>query len=494
MADAARPGGGRRVTPAAPVRRLPLVGVLVLAGVLAAVAGDADVAGPRPAREADPATGPPSGSLTAAWYCPGGVPGAGAEAESLRLANLGDADARVAVTVHPDGGGAPVTTTLEVAARAVTEAARADLGPPGGAVVEAFTGDVVVESALVAEGAVTVEPCATAPATTWYFAAGTTARGVGQHLVLYNPFGSDAKVDVRLYTEAGVTEPDRLRSIDVPRRSRVVVPVHEIERRAQRTAVRVHATLGQVVAEQTLTYGADTGTPGLARSAGAVAPAGRWHVPHATVGPGVTTVVAVANPNDVDADVDVVAVAADPDTLIDPLSVTVPAGRVTWVRIGGCPEPPAPDAPCVPVAADGVVALDVVAAAADLPVVAEHLARFGGGRGVLTSRAGSAGGREWRFAAAAVAGVSRGSLTLVTTGTAPVSADVVVVRGGEVTEPERLAGVEVVPGRPTVVPLDDLLARGTALVVRATGDVVAQRTLGGGAEVTASLGVRGARR
>lgn len=482
------------MTPAAPVRRLPLVGVLALAGVLAAVAGDADAPGPRAAPEADPATSPRAGSLTAAWYCPGGVPGAGADTESLRLANLGDADARVVVTVHPDGGGAPVTTTLDVPARTATEAARADLGPPGGAVVEAFTGDVVVESALAGEDDVAVGPCATAPATTWYFAAGTTARGVGQHLVLYNPFGSDAKVDVRLFTETGVSEPDRLRSIDVPRRSRVVVPIHEIERRAERTAVRVRATLGQVVAEQTLTYGADTGTPGLARSAGAVAPAGRWHVPHATVGPGVTTVVAVANPNDVDADVDVVAVAADPDTVIDPLSVTVPAGRVTWVRIGGCPEPPAPDTPCVPVATDGVVALDVVAATADLPVVAGHLARFDRGRGVLTSRAGSTGAREWRFATTAVAGAARGSLTLVTTGAAPVTADVVVVRDGEVAEPEALADLEVVPGRPTVVPLDELLARGTALVVRATGDLVAQRTLGGGAEVTAALGVRGAGR
>jgi hypothetical protein len=148
----------------------------------------------------------------------------------------------------------------------------------------------------------------------------------------------------------------------------------------------------------------------------------------------------------------------------------------------------------VPVATDGVVALDVVAATADLPVVAGHLARFDRGRGVLTSRAGSTGAREWRFATTAVAGAARGSLTLVTTGAAPVTADVVVVRDGEVAEPEALADLEVVPGRPTVVPLDELLARGTALVVRATGDLVAQRTLGGGAEVTAALGVRGAGR
>lgn len=478
------------MTPGAPVRRLPLLAALLLAAIFAALAGNATRPGTGSATAVDPAARPPAGTLSAAWYCPGAVASLPLASESLRIANVGSDDAQLVARVYPDDGGTPVATTLEVPARSAAEFPRADLGPAGGVAVEAFTRDVVVESAVTDDERAAVEACPTRPSATWFFAAGTTVRGVEQYLALFNPLGSDAKVDVTLFTEAGTSEPDRLRSIDVPRRSRVVVPVHEVERRAQRVGVRVHATLGQVVAEQTLLYGGGTTTPGIARSTGAVAPTDRWLVPDVTVREGVGTFVAVVNPNEVDADVDVVAVAADPEALVDPLTVTVPAGRSTWVRIGTCPEPPDPNVPCVPIATEGPVAVDVVAAAPELPVVAEYVARFDGARGggVLTSRAARAGARAWYFATTTIVGSSRTTLAFTTPGSSPVSVDVTVVREGEEQRPDGYSGIEVPPGPPVRVALEDALEPGTALVVRSSGEVVVQRTMSGD-EITGSLGV-----
>ena len=477
------------MTPAATVRRLPLLGALLLVAILAALAGDATRPGSGSAPTVDPSARPPAGTVSAAWYCPGAVASLPLASESLRIANVGPDDAQVVATVYPDDGGVPVVTTLDVPAHGAAEFPRADLGPAGGVAVEAFTRDVVVESAVTDAERAAVEPCPTRPSANWFFAAGTTARGVEQYLALFNPLGSDAKIDVTLFTDVGTSEPDRLRSIDVPRRSRVVVPVHEVERRARRVGVRVHATIGQVVAEQTLVYGGGTTTPGIARSTGTDAPSDGWLVPDVTVREGAATFVAVSNPNEVDADVDIVAVAADPETVADPLTVTVPAGRSTWVRIGTCPEPPDPDVPCVPIGTEGSVAVNVIAASPELPVVAEYFARFDEARGggVVTSRAARAGARAWYFATT-IAGSSRATLTVATTGSSTVAVDVTVVRGGEERQPDRFAGIEVPPGRPVPIVLDGVLEPGTALVVRASGEVVVQRTTSGG-EITGSLGV-----
>ena len=63
--------------------------------------------------------------------------------------------------------------------------------------------------------------------------------------MLFNPFGTDARVDVTLRTNAAV--PEQLQPIDVPRRMRVLVPIHEQTVRTPQVAVAVHATVGRVV-------------------------------------------------------------------------------------------------------------------------------------------------------------------------------------------------------------------------------------------------------
>ena len=64
--------------------------------------------------------------------------------------------------------------------------------------------------------------------------------------MLFNPFGTDARVEVTLRTNEAV--PEVLQKIDVPRRMRVLVPIHEQAVRKPQVAVSAHATVGRVVA------------------------------------------------------------------------------------------------------------------------------------------------------------------------------------------------------------------------------------------------------
>src|SRR5436190_8331573 len=118
----------------------------------------------------------------------------------------------------------------------------------GPLVVEPFTSDVVVSAGLETGDTLTAVPCASTASTDWYFAAGTTVRGVAQWLVLEDPFAADARVDIVLRTDAGLQELPSLSGLDVPGRSRVVIPIHDQAVRRDRVSVEVHAVVGQVVA------------------------------------------------------------------------------------------------------------------------------------------------------------------------------------------------------------------------------------------------------
>src|SRR5436190_8663965 len=97
----------------------------------------------------------------------------------------------------------------------------------GPLVVEPFSSEIVVSAGLETGDALTAVPCASTAGTNWYFAAGTTVRGVSQWLVLEDPFAADARVDVTLRTETGLQLLPSLSGLDVPRRSRGVIPIQD---------------------------------------------------------------------------------------------------------------------------------------------------------------------------------------------------------------------------------------------------------------------------
>ncbi|MDQ1509765.1 MAG: hypothetical protein QOG50_1609, partial [Actinomycetota bacterium] len=199
-------------------RRLPIL-VLAVVTVVAGVAAGRSHA-PAVARPGEPVEAtqlPGNGAVSTAWYCPG-LPGVfPPKSQTLTLSNFGSGAARAAVTVHPDDGSVPVSRTVTVRHDSVLTLNRSTLASAAGPiVVEPFSPDVVVSAGLESSESLAVVPCATTAGTDWYFAAGTTVRGVSQWLVLEDPFAADARVDVVLRTDAGLQQLPSLSGLDVP--------------------------------------------------------------------------------------------------------------------------------------------------------------------------------------------------------------------------------------------------------------------------------------
>ena len=114
-------------------------------------------------------------------------------------------------------------------------------------------------------------------------------RPVEEWLILFNPFGTDARVDVTLRTNAAV--PEQLaadRRTPPHARARPHPRTDGAHRRRSRS--RCDATVGRVVAEQSMIFGPDSGYTGLTSSLGAVAPAPVWTFADGAATPGTRTV------------------------------------------------------------------------------------------------------------------------------------------------------------------------------------------------------------
>jgi len=462
-------------------RRLPIAVLLLALALVAFVAGDPDrVTVPRADDLRDATVVAPTTTRSTGWFCPGPPASIATDAEVLLLTNVGDEPETTVVTTYPDDATAPVVREVEVPARSVSRVPRAELGPAGGVVVEAFSHSVVVESGLVAPTALAANPCASTTATEWYVAAGTTARGVEQHLVIFNPLGTDAKVDVTLYTPNGPQPTDALTSLDVPRRSRVTVPIHEYAVRLDQVGVGVRAGIGRVVVEQSVVFGPDAPPVGVTRSLGVLAPSGSWTLATATSTTGTTGALALLNPGDATADVDVFATVG-PDVVVDPVTATVPAGSVVWVQLGACAEPPS--AACVAVPPDREFSLAVEASAGS-EVVAELAARGGStaGTGDAAVAATVSPARRWVVVYPHVDGVAA-SITVTNPGARPVEMEVEVSSRGRVERPRALARV-VDAGQRVVFDAAEVAGADAAIAVVASGSVVVERLLVGADDVS----------
>ncbi len=211
------------VTTARASRRLPilvLIAVAIVAGVVAGTSKSPTASSPVEAVEATQL--PAHDAVSTAWYCPGLPSAFPMKNQTFTLSNLGATPVQASVTVHPDDGSAPVTETVAVPHASVRTFERKTL-PAGPLVVEPFSPDVMVSAGLESDDRLATVPCATTAAKDWYFAGGTTVRGVTQWLVLEDPFSADARVDVTLRTDAGLAG---TAVIDGARRARPVARDH----------------------------------------------------------------------------------------------------------------------------------------------------------------------------------------------------------------------------------------------------------------------------
>jgi hypothetical protein len=464
----------RRDGSRAPDRRWPILVVVVVALVFATfIDRITDDGRSNAAAEVSGPIIPSADSLSSAWYCAlGSSTPDGTMNETVLITNLGDRVAQASITVMPGSVGKSVTRDVEVAARSQVRVPISDVlatADPG-VVVETFGGPMVVEHEVVGNDDVAIGPCATGPSGTWHFAAGTTERGSELWLALFNPFGDDAIVDLSFLTDGGYLAPDDLQGLVVPRRTRVLVPIHDTVRRQASVATQVVTRTGRVVAEQALVRDADP--KGLAVSLGTPDLSSHWSFP--VEGVGGADVITIANPGASPARV-TVAIRLEGDATLVPQVVVVPSRATAAVDVGSK----------VPAALGAWIQVDAHGA----PVVAEQTVTRPP-IGLATSLGIASPARRWAFATGGIAQDSADAIVVANPGRQVAQVTLHVLRAGADATPVRV--VRLAPGRRTVFDLTTLGIDATAgIVVDATQPVAAARQSIGSAGVTVSSGIPG---
>jgi hypothetical protein len=458
------------------VKRVHRTPILVVVGVLLIAAivfrnGDAAPAPQRAATVADDQGLPPTDARSASWFCAAGAsaPDAQGGAETVIVTNVADTDVSATVTVMPGGDGTPVSRTVRVAPHREVRIAVADVlqTPEPGVVVEVIGGQAAVAHELSTADDIATEPCARRAAPDWYFASGTTVRGSQQFLVLFNPFGDDAVVDVTVLTDTGVQEPDALQGVGVQHRSRVTIPIHDLVPRQELVALEVHARTGRVVAERTMIFDGTTPESGPARrgislSLGATAPRREWDVPAGSVVDGGTTRLAVANFGDVSTNVEVDVLIGNDQTLT-PLTASVPARGVVALDVSDR----------VPAGSQFAVrAYARTLESAQPPVVVEMFSWWppeSASTSVATTLGSTLPARRWVVPLPDVD--ADATISVINPGSSPLTAEVLAY-GADGSEPRSAPAAGVDAGKFASFSLDELgLGGARTIVVQADRDV-----------------------
>ena len=418
------------------------------------------------------------------WFCPGLPPAVPARDTVVSFTNLDSNASTVAITVLADNA-KPVHTTVPVAGLSVVTKKRATLGPPGALTIETFGTRVVVEEGVDGRNGLDLASCATHTSTEWYFAAGTTLRGVQQWLMIEDPYAADAKVDVTIFTEQGARHPERVQSLDVARRSRVVIPIHDIAVLAGHVAVQVSARVGTVVASQAIVFSGAAGTPGVAYTTGVPAPSDQWLFADGTASSGTDAWVAVVNVGGHDTSLEIDA-GPNTKTVVPPANVELADDDVVWVKLGRC----APTENACLAVPDGVRYSLSVTAERHVNVVAQVLARHSANadrRGVTASFGASDAQKSWVFARSRVAGERSTQLSFSNDLADAAQVSVSLVHDGKIDKPAKLQNLGVPGGQRVTVTVPGSADAG--LLVDASSPVVAERSILGASDTSRSVGV-----
>ena len=463
-------------------RRLLLLVVIGLLIAAAALAGNA-TASQAPPTGVPPRSATLSGTGEGAWFCPGLPPAVAPRDGRVSFGNVGATPVDVVVTVLPDTG-SPTSRSLTIPADSTLSTRRAALGASGALTVETFGGALVVEEGVDGSSGIDMTPCATDASTQWYFAAGMTPRGVEQWLVIDDPYATDAKVNVTLRTDNGVQLPDQLQDLDVSRRSRVIVPIHNLAPREDRIAVAVAATKGRVVAAQTLVFRAASGAPGIATTLGTPAPSDHIWFPNGASAPGGTGVLAIVNVGENDAQVDVQPLPQN-NAAIVATSLTIAPDDVVFVPVGNCARA---TKPCSSVPPNSSYGLDVHAEPGD-QIVAQTVGRSARGAepGATTSLGSTRPVTSWRFASSQVTSERATTLSVVNPLALPAGLSVGLAQGGTVSRPRALQNLVIPAGRRVTLHVPANVD--AAILVDASAPLLVERVMVGADETSRSVGV-----
>ena len=455
------------------------------------------VTAPRPvAGLTAPAVRPAAAGAT--WYCAGGTAQDGGLADHrVIVANPTDGEATGTLTVFPGrlelagtttepaaSDRTPTTEAFAVAARSRATFRLADMrsAPVAAALVELDRGGLAVEHQVVGANGGDVAPCASAAASSWHFAWGSTSRDAREVLVLFNPFASDIAVDASFATEAGVREPLGWQALIVPARGVVGIDVGQDVTRRDQVAATIRARGGgRLIVDRLQVFDGRAGRRGLSLSLGQPDPTEIALFPGGRVGAHTGERIVLYNPDDDTAEVEVHVQTPGTDRApVQPFEMVVRPGRYEVLDYAAEDRLPR-----------DVDHVTVVRSRNGVPVVAERVQNAGS---QLSAAPGALfRASTWVFPAVQAAGAQPPSFTVVNPDAdhpARVSVDL-YAEGRRIPRPE-LQQLDVPAGGRITVPVPMPLpagagsaapaatagspgSRGASVVVRSDRAVVAAR-------------------
>ncbi len=465
-----------------------------------------------------------AGAQASTWYCAAGTGDEGGMADhSVTVFNPGDRSVGVTVTVYGGVLASSSPTTAEAPEAPPASAAAPAAGARGfrlpgrervelrlgdivaaplvAALVEADGGPVAVEHGVTGPHGVDVGPCASATAPVWHLASGATTRDAREVVVLFNPFPTDAIVDITFETDAGSREPVRFQGFPVAAGTVVGVDVGDDVAREPQVSATLRTRTGRVVAERLQEFDGSLGAEGLAVALGVPGASTTWAFADGAVDDGGAERIVVYNPSGERAQVEVrvLPTTDEPSPAPQPFRLSIRAGAFTVVDYGAEERVVA-----------GVEHATVVRSTNGVAVVAERVMTHAGEPDdrddddggdededqaeaevvgdITASPAASVAASRWVFPSS-VDG-QPGAQFVVFNPDAERSARVtlVAVAGGRQTEVDDARDVEVPPrGRAALG--DD--AAGVTWVVEAEAPVVVERVLveEGGVHLAAGVGI-----
>jgi hypothetical protein len=239
-----------------------------------------------------------------------------------------------------------------------------------------------------------------------------------------------------------------------------------------------------------MTFAAESGPPGVAVTTGAVRASGEWWFAGGATSPGTNEGVMIASAGAVDTEVDVQAYL-DGEVALGPVTVPLSRDGVVYVPIGGCNGGATV---CVPVPPGTGYALEIYSENAT-PFVAEIVGRYGTARasgGAVLATGVIEPARDWVFGRTRVTNERGGRIDIANPGTEPVDVSLAFVHDGGVDEPASLQKITVPANRRVAVTISNVAGlepTDAAVIVRASGPVVAERIVASGNERTRSAGI-----
>jgi hypothetical protein len=250
-----------------------------------------------PTETATPTPDPAGSNL---WYLAEGFTGAGFSTFIL-IQNPNGTDANVDVTYLLEGG-SPINTQHLVPANSRYTIAAQD--PLEVGLDQAFSTVVSADQPVIVERAMYFANGGhntigvTSPTSTWHLAEGYTGSGFSTFILIQNPNGTDANVDVTYLLEGG--SPINTQHL-VPANSRYTIAAQDPAEVGLDQAFSTTVSADQPVIVERAMYFADGGH----NTIGVTAPTTIWYLAEGYTGAGFSTFILIQNPNGTDANVDV---------------------------------------------------------------------------------------------------------------------------------------------------------------------------------------------